>query len=77
LLSVGAIVLIGQMVTGPSLISLASVESAELRDLLTRILPNVVRLALVVALIATTGEGIAKVVRLARVYVFRRETASH
>lgn len=76
LLSVGGIVLIGQMLTGPSLLTFAAVESAELRDLLTRLLPNVVRLALVVALIATTGEGIAKAVRLARAHVFRRESVT-
>jgi hypothetical protein len=74
LLSVGGIVLIGQMLTGPSLFSLASVEPGDLRDLLSNLLPNVIRLALVVALIATVGEGIAKAARLARVYVFRRET---
>lgn len=73
LLAVGSIVLIGQMLTGPSLVSLAGIESAELRDVLTRVLPNTIRLALVIALIATTGEGIAKVVRLARIHIFRRE----
>jgi hypothetical protein len=73
LLAVGSSVLIGQMLTGPSLISLAGIESAELRDVLTRVLPNTIRLALVIALIATTGEGIAKVVRLARIHIFRRE----
>ena len=74
-LSAGGIVLIGAMLTGPSLISLTSVESAELRGLLRDLLPNAVRLALVVALIATVGEGIAKAVRLARVHVLRREAA--
>jgi hypothetical protein len=72
-LSLGGIILVGQMLTGPSLISLASIESADLRDLLGRLLPNTVRLALVVALLATVGEGIAKAVRLARIHIFRQE----
>jgi len=75
-LSFGGANLIGQMLTGPSILSLASIQPAEVQELLTRLLPNVVRLALVVALIATVGEGIAKGVRLARGYVFRREAAA-
>jgi hypothetical protein len=76
LLSIGGVILIGQMLSGPSIVSLASIESTTLRDLLARFLPNAVRLALLVALIATVGEGIAKVVRLFRVHVFRQETAA-
>jgi hypothetical protein len=74
LLSIGGIVLIGQMLVGPSLIAVPQGVPAELHDLLTMLLPNAVRLALIVALIATAGEGIAKLVRLIRGHVLRQET---
>jgi len=64
------------MLTGPSIVTLASIQSTELRDVLTRFVPGMVRFALLIALIATAGEGIAKLVRLVRVYVFRQETGT-
>jgi len=75
-LLLGGVVLIGQMLTGPSIVTLASIQSTELRDVLTRFVPGMVRFALLIALIATAGEGIAKLVRLVRVYVFRQETGT-
>ena len=72
-LLLGGVVLIGEMLTGPSIVTLDAIQSVELRDVLTRFVPGMVRFALLIALIATVGEGIAKLVRMIRVYVFRQE----
>jgi hypothetical protein len=75
-LALGSVVLLGQMLTGPSIITLDSIQLTELRDTLSRFLPSMVRLALLIALIATGGESIAKLVRLIRVHVFHQEAAT-
>lgn len=68
ILSLYGIGILGRMLSGPAILSLAAIQSESLRELLESFLPQVIQMVLVVALLVSVGEALGKSYQLFRTW---------